>query len=89
MAVIVHRKPRLVATVWYSLQLTLCHPLSSVFRNADKMADNENNDEPITIDSDDDDLEVTHYATPTASSMTPPRRVLIDSSHSLKAGFLV
>lgn len=53
----------------------LRHPLSSVFRNAEKMASNENTDEAITIDSDDDDLEVTHYATPTASSMTPLRRV--------------
>lgn len=56
-------------------RLTLCHPLSSVFRNAENMADNENTDEAITIDSDDDDLEVTHYATPNASSMTPLRRV--------------
>ncbi|CAI7622684.1 unnamed protein product [Penicillium viridicatum] len=32
------------------------------------MADNENTDEAILIDSDDDDLEVTHYATPTASN---------------------
>lgn len=39
------------------------------------MADTENNNEAITIDSDDDDLEVTHYAAPTTSSMTPLRRV--------------
>lgn len=39
------------------------------------MADNKAGYEIITIDSDDDDLEVTHYATPTPSSMTPPRRV--------------
>lgn len=38
------------------------------------MADNENTEEVINIDSDDDDLEVTRYATPTASSMTSLRR---------------
>ncbi|KAJ6153008.1 hypothetical protein N7497_007327 [Penicillium chrysogenum] len=32
------------------------------------MADTENNNEAITIDSDDDDLEVTHYAAPTTSN---------------------
>ncbi|KAJ5834625.1 SNF2-related protein [Penicillium robsamsonii] len=32
------------------------------------MANNENTEEVIIIDSDDDDLEVTHYATPTASN---------------------
>lgn len=52
-----------------------CHLLSSVFRIADKMADNKTGYDIITINSDDDDLEVTHYATPTPSSMTPPRRV--------------
>lgn len=39
------------------------------------MANNEDTDEAIIIDSDDDDLEVTHYATPTARGMTPLRRV--------------
>ena len=39
------------------------------------MANNEDTGDAITIDSDDDDLEVTHYATPAASSMTPLRRV--------------
>ncbi|KGO77278.1 Helicase, C-terminal [Penicillium italicum] len=58
------------------------------------MANTESNEEVITIDSDDDDLEVTHYATPTASSrfsgvkrgtdtpIKPESRTLLSSSSS-------
>ncbi|CAG8908515.1 unnamed protein product [Penicillium egyptiacum] len=61
------------------------------------MANNENNNKAITIDSDDDDLEVTHYAAPTTSSrvsgakhgastpvkLEPPRTLLSGSSSAV------